>query len=92
MLRSATERGTYLNVRQEEVAMSEEPMPQSTPQYISMEDAAHELNVNRSTVYYYLGQLGITPRKFPLDRRAYIALADLKLIKDAKQAASERRH
>jgi predicted DNA-binding transcriptional regulator AlpA len=72
--------------------MSEDPMPQSTPQYISMEDAAHELNVNRSTVYYYLEQLGITPKKFPLDRRAYIALADLKLIKDAKRAASERRH
>jgi len=72
--------------------MSEQPKPQPTPQYISMDDAARELNVNRSTVYYYLEQLGILPRKFPLDRRAYLALTDLERIKDAKRAASERRH
>ena len=67
-------------------------MPQATPQYISMDDAARELHVNRSTVYYYLKQLKMKPKKFPLDRRAYIALADLEGIKEAKRAASEGRH
>jgi predicted DNA-binding transcriptional regulator AlpA len=64
----------------------------STPQYISMDDAARDLGVNRSTVYYYLEQLEIKPTKFPLDRRAYIALADLERIKSAKKSAAEGRH
>ncbi len=67
-------------------------MPQATPQYISMDDAARELHVNRSTVYYYLEQFQIKPTKFPLDRKAYIALADLERIKTAKRAASEGKH
>ncbi len=78
----------------EEMIMSEQEQPtgQTTPQYISMDDAARELSVNRSTVYYYLEQLEIKPKKFPLDRKAYIALADLELIKAAKRAASEGKH
>ncbi len=78
-----------------ETSMSEQkeqPAATSAPQYISMDDAARELNVNRSTVYYYLEQLEIKPAKFPLDRRAYIALADLERIKAAKKSAAEGRH
>ena len=70
----------------------EQPAAPPAPQYISMDDAAHELNVNRSTVYYYLEQLEIKPKKFPLDRRAYIALTDLERIKVAKKSAAEGRH
>ncbi len=70
----------------------EQPVAPSMPQYISMDDAARELNVNRSTVYYYLEQLEIKPTKFPLDRRAYIALVDLERIKAAKKSAAEGRH
>ncbi len=62
------------------------------PQYISMDDAARELGVNRSTVYYYLEQFQMKPTKFPLDRKAYIALTDLERIKMAKRAASEGKH
>ncbi len=78
-----------------ETSMSEQqeqPVAPSMPQYISMDDAARELNVNRSTVYYYLEQLEIKPTKFPLDRRAYIALVDLERIKAAKKSAAEGRH
>ena len=79
----------------EESSMSEQQKQStasSAPQYISMNDAARELNVNRSTVYYYLEQLEIKPTKFPLDRRAYIALTELELIKAAKKSAAEGRH
>ena len=43
-------------------------------------------------MYYYLEQFQIKPTKFPLDRKAYIALADLERIKEAKRAASEGKH
>ena len=78
----------------EEMIMSEQEQStaQTAPQYISMDDAARELSVNRSTVYYYLEQLEIKPKKFPLDRRAYIAIADLERIKAAKKSAAEGKH
>jgi ACT domain-containing protein len=76
-----------------ETRMSEQQEQSVTSQkYISMDDAARELNVNRSTVYYYLEQLEIKPTKFPLDRRAYLALTDLERIKAAKKSAAERKH
>lgn len=70
----------------------EQPNIQTRPTYISMDDAARELNVNRSTLYYYLEQLEVKPKKFPLDRRAYIAIADLERIKAAKKSAAEGKH
>jgi transposase-like protein len=61
-------------------------------EYISVEDAARELGVNRSTMYYYKRQLNIQHKKFPLDRRRYISLQDLERIKAAKKAATEGKH
>jgi hypothetical protein len=61
-------------------------------QYIAMDDAAAELGVNRSTMYYYLKPLGIETKKFPLDRHTYIALTDLERIKEARRSAAEKRH
>lgn len=62
------------------------------PTYIALEDAAKELGVNRSTMYYYTKQLTIETKKFPLDKRTYISRADLDRIKSARQSASDRRH
>ncbi len=61
-------------------------------QYILIEKAAEELGVQRSTMYYYLKQLKIDPKKFPLDRRTYITNANLDDIKAAKKAAFEKKH
>lgn len=59
--------------------------------YISLENVGKELGVARGTVYYYIRQLQIQMEKFPLDRKAYITLADLERIKAAKKAATEGR-
>jgi transposase-like protein len=60
--------------------------------YIAVEDAAKELGVNRSTMYNYKRQLGIEHKKFPLDRHRYITVADFARIKEARRAATERKH
>jgi hypothetical protein len=60
--------------------------------YIALEDAAQELKVTRSTLYYYRQQFGIELQRFPLDKRKYFKMEDFKRIKEAKQAATERKH
>lgn len=72
----------------ESIVMSEQG------QYIAIEDAALEVGVNRSTMYYYMShcQPAIKPEKFPLDRRAYILRSDMERIKSAKKAATEKQH
>jgi transposase-like protein len=60
--------------------------------YISVEDAAKELGVNRSTMHYYKKQFEVEYKKFPLDKRKYITLTDLERIKEAKKAAAEGKH
>ncbi len=61
----------------------------SEKKYISIANAGKSLGVSRTTVYYYIEQLKLKVEKFPLDRKAYIAIADLDRIKAAKQAAVE---
>jgi hypothetical protein len=57
--------------------------------YISIEEAAVELSVSRTNLYYYIGQLNIEPpTRFPLDRRSYIRRSDLERIKVARGAAA----
>lgn len=62
--------------------------------YISVVDAAADIGVNRSTLYYYMKQ--VDPRvetiKFPLDKTKYILKTDHQRIKAAKQAAREKKH
>lgn len=55
--------------------------------YIALTEAAKELGVNRSTMYYYKKNMGIEHKKFDLDKRKYIALADFERLKEARQAA-----
>jgi hypothetical protein len=60
--------------------------------FISIENAGRELGVKRTTVYHYIDRLSIKTERFPLDRKTYIAIADLERIKAAKKAAEEGRH
>ena len=60
-------------------------------QFISLNEASKELGVSRSTMYYYLEQLKIQTKKFPLDRKTYITIEDFDLIKATKKAAGEGR-
>ena len=54
-------------------------------EYISIEEAATELGVGRTNVYYYARQIpNIELKKFPLDRRTYISRSDLERIRQAK--------
>ena len=59
-------------------------------QYITMDDAATRLGVKRATLYYYIRSLKLETRKFPLDKRVYLALTDFERIKTLKDQAAER--
>jgi hypothetical protein len=59
--------------------------------YLSVANASKELGVKRTTVYYYVKALSIELKKFPLDRKAYIAVEDVERIKAEKKAAEEGR-
>ena len=50
---------------------------------ISMEKAQLELKVARGTLGSYMAVLHVPRYKFPLDRRAYITLADFDRIRQA---------
>ena len=67
-------------------------MGNSKTQYIAIDEAAKLLGVNRSTMYYYRHHLNVEPQRFPLDKRTYITIADFERIKEARQAAAERKH
>lgn len=60
--------------------------PQSN--YITVDEAATTLQVSRTNMYYYMSQLEIEPKKFPLDRKSYLRRADLERIKVARGAAA----
>lgn len=59
-----------------------------TQEYITVEEAATELRLSRTNLYYYLGQMEIEPTKFQLDRKAYIRRSDLERVKVARGAAA----
>ncbi len=67
--------------------MAEENM--NEPQvYISIDEASAELQMSRTNLYYYLGQMEIESKKFSLDRKSYIRRTDVERIKVARGAAS----
>lgn len=55
---------------------------------ISLEKAQEALNVARGTLNSYMALLAVPRYKFPLDRRAYMTLADFDRV---KQAIAENR-
>ena len=58
--------------------------------YISMEDAAQKLGVKRATLYYYIKVLKLETKKFDLDKRKYLKVADFERINKLRDAATER--
>lgn len=58
------------------------------PGYVSLEEAATQLKVARGTLYYYIRTLNLEAKKFPLDRKAYLAQADFEKIKTLKEQAA----
>ena len=50
--------------------------------FMTFEEAAIYVNRKRATVYNFVKDLGIKTHKFKRDRRTYLALADVKRIKE----------
>lgn len=61
---------------------------QDEDQFIALDDVAEQLKVTKGTLYYYMKTLKIETKKFPLDRRAYMPIADFEKIKGLKERAS----
>ena len=59
-------------------------------QYISLPDAASELNVSLGTLHYYIRRFKLESHKFPLDKRAYLLRSDFEKIKNLKIQAAKR--
>jgi len=54
-------------------------------EYLTVEEAGEYLGLNRTTLYKYIRELGIRTNKFKLDRRTYLAQADVKRIQEVKE-------
>lgn len=61
------------------------------PEYISLKDAAKELDVVLGTLHYYVRRLKIKTCKFELDKQAYLERADFERIKALKEGAAKRK-
>ena len=53
--------------------------------YLTYEEAADYLGLRRSSLYTMLVELGIKTHKFKFDRHRYIALDDVKRIKQIRE-------
>lgn len=62
----------------------------SEERYISMEDAAEQLGVTRTALYYYIRTLKLEKKKFELDRRMYLKVSDFERIKGLKEDTANR--
>lgn len=60
-------------------------------EYISLKDAAKELDVVLGTLHYYVRRLKIETHKFELDKQAYLERADFERIKSLKDGAAKRK-
>lgn len=54
-------------------------------EYLTIEEAAEYLGFNRTTLYKYMKGLDIKGVKFKLDRRTYLAQADVKRLQEVKE-------
>lgn len=53
-------------------------------EYLTIEETAEYLGLNRTTLYKYIRELGIKTLKFKLDRKTYLSQADVRRIQEAK--------
>lgn len=59
-------------------------------EYISMEEAAEQLKVTRTALYYYIRTLKLEKKKFELDKRVYLKVSDFERIRKLKEEAAKR--
>jgi predicted DNA-binding transcriptional regulator AlpA len=52
---------------------------------MSLEEVEKHTGMSRATIYNYMKKLGIKPYKFDLDRRTYLAAADVKRIREYRK-------
>lgn len=52
-----------------------------TKEFYSIEEASQITGKNRATIYNRMKILGIKPRKFKMDRKAYVNAAEMEQIK-----------
>lgn len=60
-------------------------MSEVQKEWLSLEEAAGQMGIKRSTIYYYLKDLDIEARRFGRDRKRYISRADVEKLKDYKE-------
>jgi len=53
--------------------------------YLTYEEAAEYLGIRRSSLYSMITTLGIKPHKFKLDKKRYLAMEDVKRIKEIRE-------
>jgi hypothetical protein len=54
-------------------------------EYFTYEEALVELGIKRSTLYTMITELGIKPHKFKYDKKRYLAVNDIKRIKEIRE-------
>lgn len=59
--------------------------------YIRLRLAAKQLGVKVQTIAYYVSQFNLATARFPLDRNAYMLVADYEKIRSHREARQRRR-
>lgn len=54
-------------------------------EYLTYEEAADYLDIGRSTLYTLAKDLGIQAKKFKRDKKRYLAIADVKRMKEIRE-------
>lgn len=54
-------------------------------EYLSIDEAARAIGWNRATVYKYVDELEMKRYKFRLNRKTYLAAADVEKLKQIKE-------
>jgi hypothetical protein len=67
--------------------MSEQEPQESKEEYISLQDAAFQLGVERPAMYYYIKRFKIEKKKFDLNKQVYLKRSDFDMIKEKREFA-----
>jgi hypothetical protein len=63
----------------------------SNQEWISLQDAASQLGVERPAMYYYIRALKLEKKKFELDKNVYLKFSDFERIKKLREEAAKRK-
>ena len=66
-------------------------MSDQEERYISLQDAATQLGVERPAMYYYIRTLKLEKKKFALDKQVYLKFSDFERIKKLREEAAKRK-